>query len=201
MISFLQGNVADIFEGMLILEVNGIGFSIQMAHPEFFQKNKSATLIIHMQWHQEQGPALYGFSSEQEKTIFLMVTDCSGFGPKIALLVLRKFSPLAFLKTIQIADMKAFSSISGIGPKKAEQLVVQLKHKVNALLDKNWHDQTGDNVQALEQWRDISQALQSLHYSRQEIDQALSFIAKDGTDNALPFDVLLRKALSFLAKK
>lgn len=201
MISFLSGQVITISEGSLILNVHGIGLSINVVQPEVFQKNKEISLFIHMQWHQENGPSLYGFLSEQEKILFLMIIDCSGFGPKAALLILKKFSPLDFLKAIQSGDIKVFSSVSGIGPKKSEQLVVQLKHKISSIIDKPWITETGQDAQMVSYFKDISQALQALHYSRQEVDNALGYIAKESADAHLSFDVLLRKALSFLAKK
>ncbi len=202
MISFLQGRIATCNDSSIVLNVAGIGFSIAVAHPELFKKDTDISVIIHMQWNQEQGPSLYGFLHEQEKIIFLMILDCSGFGPKIALLILKKISPINFLKAIQLADLKAFSGISGIGPKKAEQLVVQLKHKVKDLLEAGIFESSAASTDqiALEQWKDISQALQSLNYSRQEIDRALQHIANHDSFT-LSFDILLRKALTFLAKK
>ncbi len=201
MFSYIHGIVKDTVENTLIVDVRGVGFSLIVANPELFMRGKEATVFVHMQWNQEQGPTLYGFLQEQEKAIFLLVISCSGIGPKIALLLLQKLSPVNFLRAIQTADIKTLSGISGIGPKKAEQLIVQLKHKVSALLDRGWSESTDGNAHLLEQWKNISQVLQSLNYSRSEIDQALTHISQEALGNELPFDVLMRKALSFLAKK
>lgn len=201
MFSYVRGVVKQAGDQALTVDVAGVGFYVVVADPQVYQPGKEVTVFVHMQWNQEQGPTLYGFSQEQEKSVFLLITSCSGIGPKIAMLVLQKLSPVAFLRAIQTADIKTLSAISGIGPKKAEQLIVQLKHKVTALLDKGWSNAQGEDAQHLQEWKNISQVLQSLHYSSAEIDRALSHIAQENVGKELPFDGLMRKALSFLAKK
>ncbi len=201
MFSYVRGVVKQAGDQAITVDVSGMGFYMIVANPGLFQSDKEATVFVHMQWNQEQGPTLYGFLQEQEKAVFLLITSCSGIGPKIAMLILQKLSPTSFLRAIQTADIKALSSISGIGPKKAEQLILQLKHKVTALLDRGWQQAQGDDAQRLEQWKNISQVLQSLHYSPAEIDHALAHIAQETAGVELPFDSLMRKALSFLAKK
>jgi Holliday junction DNA helicase RuvA len=201
MFSYVRGTVKGVIENQLTVDVHGVGFCLFVANPELFQKEKEVTVAVHMQWNQEQGPTLYGFANEYEKAVFLLVVSCSGIGPKIALLVLQNLSPTHFLRAIQTADIKTLSSISGIGPKKAEQLIMQLKHKVTALLDREWSEQRSHDTVAFEQWKNITQVLQSLNYSRQEVDQALSYIAQESQGSDISFDVLMRKALSFLAKR
>lgn len=201
MFAYVRGVVKQAVDQTIIVDVQGVGFCLVVANPELYPKEKEATVFVHMHWNQEQGPALYGFFNEQEKTIFLLVTGCSGIGPKIALLVLQKLSPTLFLKAIQTGDIKTLSGISGIGPKKAEQLIMQLKHKVSALLDRGWQVSQSEDSQLLEEWKNISQVLQSLNYSRTEIDQALTHISQDSMHTEVQFDVLMRRALSFLAKR
>ena len=201
MFSYIHGIVKELQGQQLTVDVQGVGFCLSVANPELFPKGKPATVVVYMQWNQEQGPTLYGFYSEFEKAVFLLIIGCSGIGPKIALLILQKLSPAVFLRAIQTADMQALGSISGIGPKKAEQLIVQLKHKVAALIESGLSDTQGADTQSLEQWKNISQVLHSLNYSRTEIDQALSHLSQEGLGIEISFDVAMRKALSFLAKR
>jgi len=202
MFSYLRGMVQGTSENQLILEVQGVGFALCVPNAHLFVRDKPVTVVTHLQWNQEQGPTLYGFATEYEKAIFLLIVGCSGIGPKIALLVLQNLSATTFLRAIQTADIKILSSISGIGPKKAEQLIVQLKHKVAALLERGWEGQTSsDDLVLLEQWKNVAQVLQSLSYSRQEIDQALSHLSQEPLGGDVAFDVLMRRALSFLAKR
>lgn len=198
MINALEGYAQAYKEGQLILQVHGISFQVATAQAHFFKTDQKVTIYIYMHWNQEQGPSLYGFQSELEKTVFLLIISCSGVGPKLGLTILSALSPQDFLYAIARGDEKLLSSVSGVGAKKAEQLVVHLKHKVAKLLDKGLEEVTIDP--ALEQWKNISQVLQSLSYSKQEIDNTLSYLQKDAKQEQ-SFDVLMRTALSFLAKQ
>jgi Holliday junction DNA helicase RuvA len=200
MFSYLRGKVATIQESLVTLDVQGVGFAFQVPSPEFFQGKQDITVPIHMHWNSDNGPSLYGFSSELERTVFLLITSCSGLGPKIGLAVLNQLNPGSFLQAIQEGDDKALSSVSGIGAKKAEQIIVQLRHKVTKLVESGIALDQGTQ-ESLEQWKNLTQVLQSLNYSRQEIEATLSYLRKECGGTAAPFDLLMRQALSFLAKK
>ncbi len=196
MINFLQGSVIAYKDQIMTLGVGSIGFQLFVAESSFTLGQK-VELHIYLQWHQENGPVLYGFQTELEKSIFLMIISCSGIGPKIALAILSGMKPATFLKVIQTSDEKALSSINGIGAKKAEQMIVQLRHKATKLIesgissvdDTEFHD-----------FKNISEVLTSLSYSRTEISQALQHVKESVEPNA-PFDLMMRKALSYLSKR
>lgn len=200
MFSYLKGKVATISESTITLDVQGVGFAFQVPSPEFFQGKQEVTVPVHMHWNSDNGPSLYGFSSELERTVFLLITSCSGLGPKIGLAVLNQLSPNVFLQAIQEGDDKALSSVSGIGAKKAEQIIVQLRHKVSKLIDSGVALEQGAQ-ESLEQWKNLTQVLQSLNYSRQEIETTLAYLRKECGGTGVSFDALMRQALSFLAKK
>lgn len=200
MFSYLRGKITAVSEGTVTLDVQGVGFAFQVPSPEFFQGKQDISVPVHMHWNSDNGPSLYGFSSELERTVFLLITSCSGLGPKIGLAVLHQLSPGAFLQAIQEGDDKSLSSVSGIGAKKAEQIIVQLRHKVTKLIDSGVVLEQGAH-ESLEQWKNLTQVLQSLNYSRQEIESTLAHLRKEGGGAAAPFDALMRQALSFLAKK
>lgn len=162
------------------------------------QIGSQATVHVYMHWNQEQGPSLYGFSSELDKTVFLMIISCSGIGPKLGIAVLAAMSAQDFLGAIQTGNDKAFSAISGIGSKKAEQLVLQLRDKVAKLV------KSGVELDEASQgghWHTVSQALASLNYTRAEITQTMKYLSQTYGGTALTFDQLMRHALSYLAKK
>ena len=103
-----------------------------------------------------------------------------------------------FLTAVQTGNEKALSSVSGIGPKKAEQMMVQLKHKVAKLIDSGI---TITGSPELEQRSDIAQVLKSLNYSKPEITAAMQHIQERYAGAHVAFDQLVRHALSFLSKK
>jgi len=196
MINFLQGSLLAYKDQIVTLGVAGIGFQVFVTDSSF-AVGQELSLHIYLQWHQENGPVLYGFQTELEKTIFLMVISCSGIGPKIALAILSGMKPATFLKIIQKGDEKALSAVNGIGAKKAEQMIVQLRHKAAKLIE------TGIVVEddaEFEDIKNISDVLTSLSYSRAEISQALHYVKETVESNA-PFDQRMRKALSYLSKR
>ncbi len=198
MINTLSGTVQDIHESTLTLAVGGFGFGIQVPQVSSFVLGQSATLLVHMHWNQENGPTLYGFTTPLEKAVFLMITSCSGLGPKLAIAVLGQMGTHNFLEAIQAGNEDALSAVSGIGAKKAEQIIVQLKHKVAKLVESG---AAAGGSQTLEERHNISQVLKSLNYSRQEISAAMNYLNEQYPGNAIAFDQLMRQALAFLAKR
>jgi len=166
-----------------------------------FNNDTEYSLHTHLHWNQENGPSLYGFSSELEKQVFLMATSCAGIGPKVGLAILAELGPQDFLHAIQNNNDRALSRVGGIGVKKAEQIIVQLRHKVEKFLE----SYTGSNVEAIAavtaQWPALRAALESLGYSRLEITQTIRQLQdRDDTNNA-SFDQLMRGALALLSKR
>lgn len=197
MISALHGTVTEVADSFIVLNVNGIFLTIAVANGLSFAKDTTITLITHLLWHPEQGPSLFGFANVIERDIFTLIITCPGVGPKIGGAVLRDIGAHGFLRAITACDAKALSSVSGIGIKKAEQIIVQLKHKVEKLIQAGGiADEVGDALPLHE----VAQALAALHYSRPEITQALDVVRGAQSDQPVSFDIALRKALQFLSK-
>jgi holliday junction DNA helicase RuvA len=200
MISFLQGKVVSINEQQIIIQAGAIGFQVSVARPELYSQEQEIVLPIYMHWNQEQGPSFFGFSTELEKKIFLLIISCSGIGPKIGLAILAQMSSSDFLHAVQSGKDKALSAVNGIGAKKAEQIVIQLRDKVAKLITTE-KDDSLQGAATLSHWNNISQVLKSLNYSRPEIENTLSYLRKEYKDSEKTFDELMRSGLSFLAKR
>lgn len=199
MISHITGIITHNTHKQVQVDTGVFGLCIQVPNSGHYPLNKAATLFIHMHWNQEQGPSLYGFSTELEKTVFLLLTSCSGIGPKIGLAVLADLGPERFLETVQTVNHSVLSKVTGIGTKKAEHIIVQLKGKVADLI-KSGVDLGG--AQHLTEWNTVVQALESLNYSRTEITHAMSYVQQQATETQQrSFDQLLRQALSYLSKQ
>lgn len=197
MITTLKGTITALNDQKITVDVHGIGFEITVAHPTSFTSTQNVELIIHLHWNAEQGPSLFGFTSATEKKLFLLIIDCPGIGPKLGISLLHQLSPGEFIQAIQGNNIEQLSSLHGIGKKKAEQLIVQLKDKVTKLLTSGMLETKDITSHAQE----IAQVLTSLNYSRPEIATALEFIAAHKESDQEPFDLVLRKALTFLAKR
>lgn len=198
MISFLTGIVKNTNQLDVVLEVGPLGVEMQVPNAAALTVGKPATLQMYMHWNQENGPTLFGFTSEADKSVFMLIISCSGLGPKIALAVLGDLGAERFLHAIQTGDEASLSKVSGIGAKKSEQMVMQLKHKVAKLLKSGIELQGSD---ALHHFQDVAEALSSLNYSRNEISSTMKFLQESDAGATGSFDLLMRHALSFLAKK
>jgi len=199
MISTIQGTITEIKEQLLTVDIGQLGLSVLVPSTIHFKIGQQIKLTAHMHWNSDQGPSLYGFSDPIEKTIFLLLISCSGVGPKLALSALNYLGAQGFLETISSENDRALSKVPGIGAKRAEQIIVHLKHKINALLAE--HPIVTSGSSSLHVWQEVGQALESLNYSRPEINQTMHHLATAYTGTNLPFDKLLRHALSFLAKR
>lgn len=198
MLNYITGTVTAISDKILTVEVGPLGLAIVVPNAQLFEIGKAPKLYLHMHWNQEQGPSLYGFMHEHERTIFLLVISCSGIGPKIGMAVLATMGPGLFVAAIQDENPKALAQVPGIGMKKAEQIIVHLKHKMSDML-------TGmmdiPVAKTSNDWHSVCQALESLNYSRAEINTAVHYVRQKSDGATVPFDQLLRQALSFLAKQ
>lgn len=197
MITFLQGIVQCVEGNVVTLHVGDIGFGISVVDPHYFIVGEKAQIHVRLVWHQEDGPQLYGFKSAQQRTIFDLVTTCSGFGPKIALAVLQTMQPFDFISAIISNNKKILSSVPGIGEKKAEIMILQLKTKVKKLLETDF---PLEEQKSLMNFKELSSVLLSLGYSQKEIAHATSYVNQNLSGN-YSFDEYVRKALTFLAKK
>jgi len=196
MIEHIFGVVKSIEKGSLILSVGPLALSLQVPTRIDLIPDQEATMYVQLHWNQENGPSLYGFSTQLEKKVFMLITSCSGMGPKVALAVLSDLGVESFVEAIQTGDDKALSTVSGIGPKKAEQIAVQLKHKVAKLIASGVEIQGSSVVK----WHEVRQVLESLNYSRSEISAAMHYLSSSSADKKASLDELIRHALSFLSK-
>lgn len=199
MIDRLNGIVRAVATHAVVLETGPIGFSVAVPSSTGMQVGDAIMLYTYLHWSAEQGPSLFGFQSEFDRKVFLLVTDCSGVGPKLGLAILAHLGSAGFVQAVQAGNDKMLSQVSGIGAKKAEQIIVFAKHKIEPLLK----DSACIGTENAAMLNDISQALVSLNYSRAEIAQSLKHVSSVASQNnaTYTFDQLLRQALAFLAKQ
>ncbi len=198
MINTISGKVTAQNDAVVTIEVGGLGFGVAVPSTMHVAVGQEANMHVHMHWNQENGPSLYGFAKELDKTVFLLIISCSGVGPKIAMAALAQLGGSGFVQAVQQADDKMLSKISGIGAKKAEQMIVQLKHKVSKLLKSGVEFEGAEHIADL---HNVTEVLESLNYSRREIDAAVNWLQDQNKGAMIPFDKMVRQALSFLAKK
>lgn len=133
MITFLHGKLVDALPTQVTVDVNGVGYEVLIPLSSFDKlpaPGNEIKLLTHLQVR-EDAHVLYGFMSSTERELFrLLINHVSGIGPKIALNILSGINATAFRGAVANGDVKALSSISGVGKKTAERIVVELKDKI-----------------------------------------------------------------------
>ena len=198
MINCISGTVKEIKDQAIIVDIGQLGFYLAVPIPSRFQHGQSVNLLTYLHWNQETGPSLYGFENDFDKSVFLLIINCSGIGPKIGLATLAHLGAQGFVDAVNTANEKTLSRIPGIGTKKAEQIIVALKHKIVHMISSGKCSSDGIKSQI---WQEVSQALESLNYSRSEITSAMHYLAGNTPPEDPSFQLLLRTALGFLSKK
>lgn len=136
MITFLHGQLVEALPTQVTLDVHGIGYAILIPLSSFDKLPKpgsEVTILTHLAIR-EDAHVLYGFMTAAERALFrLLIDSVSGIGPKTALNVLSGMNPVVFRGAVASGDVKALSSISGVGKKTAERIVVELKDKIGAV--------------------------------------------------------------------
>ena len=138
----------------------------------------------------EDGWALYGFDSSMERQVFRHLLTASGFGPKLALALLSSLGPERTVRSIQSRDLAALSSVSGIGRKKAERLVLELQDRFSDVVIESRGIPFDGSEEAV-------RALMGLGYGVAAADDAVRAALAAGSPAETP--QLIRRALQQLA--
>lgn len=132
-ITFLHGKLVEALPTQVVVEVHGMGYEV-LVPLSSFDRLPLPGAEVHLLTHlavREDAHVLYGFLTSAERDLFrLLIHTVSGIGPKIALSVLSGMSVTAFRSAVTSGDVKMLSSISGVGKKTAERIVVELKDKL-----------------------------------------------------------------------
>ena len=131
MFSYINGEIVEYGNSTVVVDVNGVGYELSvsgytMADCKLGQKQK---LYAYMQV-KEDGVSLYGFSTLEEKNMFLRLISVSGIGCKLAQAILSGIDSNSLALAIFNGDTKLLTKVKGMGKKTAERLVLELKEKV-----------------------------------------------------------------------
>ncbi|MBR0220926.1 MAG: Holliday junction branch migration protein RuvA [Synergistaceae bacterium] len=202
MLRILTGEVLDISENYIVLDVNGLGFEILCSQSalNLCELNKRVRLVVYLQIS-EAGASLFGFDSERERKIFLKIISIKGIGGKSAMAVLSTLNINEILNAVASSDALAFTRVPGIGRKTAERLCFELKNilKDDLIININTEDVNNNKAGAVST---VSDALISLGFSQADIAGAFKLLraARGDEFNNLSEEDLLRLALKELNK-
>ncbi|TAG09945.1 MAG: Holliday junction branch migration protein RuvA [Verrucomicrobia bacterium] len=148
MIARLKGQVIEAYPNRLIVDVHGVGYEVHVPLSTFDRLHASIGITVDLRTHlhiRETAHTLYGFASEEERDVFLMLIDrVSGIGPSIAMAVLSGMPVSRFKLAVVARDIAELSRIKGLGKKTAERIVLELKDKVG--VTDTWQDAAAGQV-------------------------------------------------------
>ena len=134
MVGYLKGKVLYSGEGVVLLDVNGVGYEVVCSGALFARlvNEKQGETYTYLQVR-EDGISLYGFVSLEEKNMFLKLISVSGVGPKMGISILSGLNIGDLAVAIASSDVKMLSTVKGLGKKTAERIILELREKVSSL--------------------------------------------------------------------
>ncbi len=134
MSAFLHGKLADASPTNVLVDVNGVGYSVFIPLSSFDKLPPKGSEVKMLTYHhvvpREGTQQLFGFLTRDEREMFLSLISVSGIGPKLALNILSGSATTALRNAIASGDAKSLAALPGIGKKTAERLIVELKEKL-----------------------------------------------------------------------
>lgn len=132
MISYVQGQIAELNPAMAVIETNGVGYGLLISLSTFthIQGKTSAKLFVESVFVRDDNPRYYGFADLEERELFRKLISVSGVGGGSAILMLSSLSAAEIAGAVNTANVALLKSVKGIGEKTAQRIVVDLKGKL-----------------------------------------------------------------------
>lgn len=183
---YLKGRVTMIINGLVILEVGGIGYAINVLHEEHYKIGDEVMIFVnHIVREDEE--YLVGFETLQEKEVYNLLLTVKGIGPKMALNALKSISIERFLDIVKRGDLIALKKLPGIGPKAASQIILDLKGTLMMQPEKKTTLNPNKEL--------AKDALINLGFKPRDLDEALKNLEED-----LSVEEYVSKALKQMRK-
>lgn len=197
MITFLEGILAEKQPGRAVINVGGVGYEVFIPLSSFERLPPEGATCKVLTYHHVRDDAqeLFGFATENERRLFLLLYSVSGVGPKTALGVLGGLSVRDIKKAIAEGDAKRLATVKGLGRKTAEKIIVELKDKLTEgeMLEATVAAEPGSAEEM--RTRDAILALVSLGYKQADALKMVKDVLPNAPANTTVED-LVRRALA-----
>lgn len=186
MYEYLNGELAHILPTAIVVDVHGVGYQVVFANPYRLQDSlKKQIKVLVQQVVREDSITLYGFISSEERELFQRLISVSGIGPKSAMSILANDDTEGFVNAVESGNVTYLTKFPGVGKKTAQQIILDLKGKFEALPEETTKAVVSTNQTTLEE---AKEALLGLGYSAKEITKiwkSLEAAAPSTTQEAL----------------
>lgn len=199
MYAYIKGILAAENESSVVIDNGGIGYLVSVSARTITSlppKGSEVTLYTEFTASENAGVVLYGFLSQEEKDMFILLQSVSGVGPKAAMAVLSVLSPRELTMSIAAEDEKSITRANGVGPKAAKRIILELKDKVDYTAGLAEEAVKNDIDISAGGFDDVLFAMTSLGYSSAEALGAIRSV--EGAED-MDSGTLLRESLKKLA--
>lgn len=187
MYNYIIGKIVDRTGSFIVLDNNGIGYTIYTPNPYAFQDEDKEYKVYVYQQIKEDEHLLFGFKTQEEKDLFLKLISVKGMGPKMALPILATGSVSGVVDAIERENLLYLKKFPKIGEKVAKQMILDLKGKLG---DVNTLDLPDTN-----NYDELVEVLEGLGYKSKEFKHILPQI-----DSSLSIEDQVKEALKLLLK-
>ena len=168
MYNYIKGIIKDVEANAIILENNGIGYTIFVANPYSFNIDEETTVYLYNKIGEDEN-SLYGFKSKDERELFLRLLSVKGLGPKVGIGFFAVGSVSGIIDAIERENVLYLKKFPKVGDKLARQVVLDLKGKLgNITVDK---ESDNDSFE-------LMSVLESLGYKSADISKVITQIDK-----------------------
>src|SRR5829696_8326187 len=189
MIATLRGEIAQIEENALIVEVGGVGMRVFVPAPLRGRLRAGEVLLLYTHLVvREDALTLYGFESQSERELFNILLDVDGIGPKVALSVLSTMTLDAIQRAVFADEPEVLSRVPGVGKKTAQKMAFHLKDKLKPM------DALATMAGMTDRDSEVLAALTALGYSVVEAQAAIQALPRDAPED---IEERLRMALQY----
>jgi Holliday junction DNA helicase RuvA len=198
MIDYIKGKISELTPTRIVLENAGIGYAMEISLQTYsaMENKGEGTIYIQKQVNPRDGSDVdYGFATQDERSLFQLITGVSGMGAASARMVLSSMSSEEFQKAILAEDINRIKSVKGIGLKTAQRLILELKDKItkgDADVAPTELFRAVDN-QAVEE---ATQALVMLGFNKPAVAKAIQKILEKKPDSKV--EEIIKAALQML---
>jgi len=198
MITFLHGKIVEKKPTRVVLDVGGVGYevNIPLSSYDCLPSVEESCRILTYDHIREDNHQLFGFMTDAERQMFIMLMSVSGIGPKLAMSVLSGISVKEIKLAVVSGDVKRLSSISGIGKKTAERMVVDLKHKISEADALDAVAGAEEMPLADMKMRDAILALIALGYKQVDARKMVVDLIRGGDTSGMTVEEIVKRALA-----
>lgn len=198
MIARLRGRLLEKAPEQIVVDAGGVGYRMFVSLNAFYRlPNVGAEVDVHVHTHvREDALQLYGFLDASERALFLLLLQVATIGPKAALAVLSGMDTPDLESALAAGDVRRLVAVPGIGKKKADLMVLQLREKVKLLQQRRAEASGAPAARIGSDAAEAVSALVNLGYKQQEAERAVAGAAESG---ACTLADRIREALRRLA--